>query len=87
MTLAIRRRLTDPERRVLSRLSIETVVGQTGASWEEAVAALEQFADEGKVEIVGDNIDTWLVVAGKPIVHISREDLALAALDEAEGDR
>jgi hypothetical protein len=38
--LLIDRPLTDPERSLLCRLAIETVIEQAGATWEEAVAAL-----------------------------------------------
>lgn len=84
-SLAIRRRLTDPERSLLCRLAIETVVDQTGATWEEAVAALEYFAGRGEAISRGDFVDAYLEIAGRVLVHITRQDLALAALELEEG--
>jgi hypothetical protein len=79
-TLPIRRRLTDPERSLLAYLAVWVVVEQTGATKRQAVDALEQFAERGETVIEGDDYDVYLKVAGRVLVHISREDLAFTAL-------
>ena len=82
MTTAIwvDRPLTDPERSLLAWLAVHVVTSQTGATEEQAADALETFAERGEVIIRGDACDTFLEVAGRVLVHISREDLAFTAL-------
>ena len=50
-TPKINRPLTDDERGLILRLAIESVAHQTGATAEQAAAALDDLAAEGQVEI------------------------------------
>jgi hypothetical protein len=82
--LLIDRRLTDPERELLCRLAIETVVEQTSLDWKTARATLGDCAERGEVVVHGDAVDVRLEVAGWPLVRCTREWLAFTALAECD---
>lgn len=71
----IERHLTDAERAVMCQLSIEVVARQTGR--DRATVAEE--LDEMDLQLHGDAANAYLDADGVTLVHISREDLALAA--------
>ena len=71
----INRPLTDAERTVLCQLAIETVAHQTGRDRETVADELDAMT----IFAHGDAHDAYLDADGKTLVHITREDLALAA--------
>lgn len=71
----INRHLTDQERTVMRQLAIATVAEQTGRDRETVATEL----DEMDIRLRGDAHDAYLDADGKTLVHITREDLALAA--------
>lgn len=71
----INRPLTDRERNVMCQLAIESVAQQTGRDRETVADEL----DEMELRLRADTRDAYLVADGKTLVHITREDLALAA--------
>ena len=80
-------RLTDGERSLLMRLAIENLCRQfPGATREDAAAALDHFAAEGKSHIVGDQHDVYLVVNDQVHIHCERDWLRWAAF-QAERQR
>jgi hypothetical protein len=64
--------LTDAERLLLLYLGIRTVAAQAGCTPEDAAAALDHFAAQGRSFITGDRFDVYLEVAGHVIVHAER---------------
>jgi hypothetical protein len=81
-------RLTDRERSLLMRLAIENLCRQfPGATREDAAAALDHFAAEGKSHIVGDQHDVYVVVNDQVHIHAARDWLRWAAFQvERQGD-
>lgn len=79
MTTPINRPLTDAERSLINALAIRVVAEQGGTTPETAAAALDAFTADGEVFLQGDATDVHLVVAGSPIVHVTREWLAFHA--------
>ncbi|QZT62127.1 hypothetical protein [Mycolicibacterium austroafricanum] len=73
--IEINRPLTDAERNVMYQLAIEAVAVQTGRD-REAVA---DELDAMDLRLRGDARDAYLDADGVTLVHITREDLALAA--------
>jgi hypothetical protein len=71
----INRPLTDTERDVLCQLAIESVARQMGRDPESVAGEL----DEMDIRVHGDARDAYLTADGKTLVHITRQDLALAA--------
>lgn len=71
----INRPLTDPERTVMCQLAIATVAEQTGKDRETVADELDAMT----IVVHGDNRNAYLTADGKTLVHITREDLALAA--------
>ncbi|WP_210687513.1 hypothetical protein [Mycolicibacterium sp. GESEQ-9] len=79
MTTPINRPLTDAERSLINALAIRVVAEQGGTDLETAAAALDTFTEEGQAFLQGNATDVHLVVAGNPIVHVTREWLAFHA--------
>lgn len=71
----INRPLTDAERNVMNQLAIASVARQTGRDPESVADEL----DEMTIRLHGDSKHAYLTADGKTLVHITREDLALAA--------
>lgn len=71
----VNRQLTDAERTAMCQVAIEVVAKQTGR--DRATVADE--LDEMDLRLHGDAVDAYLDADGVTLVHISREDLALAA--------
>jgi hypothetical protein len=71
----INRPLTDTERTLLCQLAIETVAHQTGRNRETVADELDTMT----ITVHGDAHDAYLQADGTTLVHITREDLALAA--------
>jgi len=71
----IERHLTDAERNVMYQLAVEVVARQTGRGRESVADEL----DEMDLQLHGDATNAYLDADGVTLVHISREDLALAA--------
>ena len=80
--------LTDRERSLLLRLAIENLCRQfPGAAREDAAAALDHFAAEGKSHIVGDQHDVYVVVNDQVHIQAERDWLRWAAFQaERQGD-
>jgi hypothetical protein len=79
VTVLIDRRLTDPERDLLAYLAVRTIVEQTGFEWKAVCRTLGDCAERGEVVIHGDAVDVHLEVAGRPLVHCTREWLSFYA--------
>ncbi|WP_319454252.1 MULTISPECIES: hypothetical protein [unclassified Mycobacterium] len=71
----INRPLTDQERTLMCQLAIATVVEQTGKDRETVADELDAMT----IVVHGDDRNAYLDADGKTLVHITREDLALAA--------
>lgn len=71
----INRHLTDAERTVMCQLAIEVVARQTGHDRESVADELDAM----DLRLHGDATSAYLDADGVTLVHISREDLALAA--------
>lgn len=81
------RRLDQAEKDLLAWLTVHTVVEQTGCTWEDAAAALAEFADEGQAVMRGDGLDAYVEIAGHTLIHCERDWLAFNAhADEWEQD-
>ena len=77
--VAIDRPLTDPERYLLLHLAAKAVAEQAGCSIDRAGDALYRAAEGGKLTFIGDASVVDVVVAGKTLVHCTREWLAWTA--------
>jgi hypothetical protein len=72
--------LTDRERGLLLRLAIENLRRQfPGATEQDCAWALDQFAEQGRVNTVGDQQDVYLVVNDQVHIHCARDWLRWAA--------
>ena len=72
--------LTDRERSLLMRLAIHNLCRQfPGATEQDAAAALDHFAEQGKSHIVGDQDDVYVVVNDQVHIHAARDWLRWAA--------
>jgi len=67
----IDRRLTDEERHLLAHLAAAVLSQQARCTIEVAAAVLAQFADEGKIRVIGDAVECDLEVNGKVMVHVT----------------
>jgi len=66
--------LTDRERSLLARLAIHNLQRQfPGATEEDSAWALDQFAEQGKSHIVGDQQDVYMVVNDQVHIHCARD--------------
>ena len=73
-------RLTDRERSLLMRLAVDNLCRQfPGCTEEDAAAALDHFAEQGKSHIVGDRRDVYLMVNDQVHIHAERDWLRWAA--------
>jgi hypothetical protein len=79
MTAAINRPLDEQEKSLLCWLAVQTVAMQTGRGEQDAADALDTLAGEGEAVTKADARDAFLVAAGHPLVHITREALAFYA--------
>jgi hypothetical protein len=82
--------LTDRERDLLAHLLTMTVQTQLkpARSYERVSDALAAIADDGQVELRGDDQDVYVLVAGRVIVHAARDWLKWMAFQvERHGDR
>jgi hypothetical protein len=73
------RGLTDPERALLAELAVDTIARQVPHDPETVRSVLDELAQEGRVALVGDERDVYVVVAGCQIVHAARDWLRWAA--------
>ena len=80
--------LTDRERSLLLRLAVHNLCRQfPGCTEQDAAAALDHFAAEGKSHIVGDQRDVYVVVNDQVHIHAARDWLRWAAFQtERQGD-
>ncbi len=76
----INRPLTEAERELLLRLTIVSVAEQTGANKKEAADALDQFADAGRVSMIGDSEHVHVEVCGHTLVTAARDWLAFTVI-------
>jgi hypothetical protein len=80
----VRRPPNDDEISLLCYLAIGVIANQVGGGEEACQAArdvLGDFADEGRVGVDWTATDCWLVAAGNPLVHATREWLTLTAIN------
>ena len=73
--IEINRPLTDAERTVMNQLAVASVARQTGRDRESVADEL----DEMTIRVHGNAKHAYLTADGTTLVHITREDLALAA--------
>lgn len=71
----INRGLTDAERTLMCQLAIEVVAQQTHRDRKSVADELDAMT----IVVHGDTRDAYLDADGTTLVHITREDLALAA--------
>jgi hypothetical protein len=71
--------LTDAERAVLLQLAVVNVAALHGISREAAADQLDRAAERGEVLLVGDADHVTVIVAGRELVAINREDLRRTA--------
>jgi hypothetical protein len=64
---------------MLCRLAVYVVASQSGADERQAADALEHFAERGEASYKADAWQACLIVAGKVIVHTTREWLTFHA--------
>lgn len=76
----IDRPLTDTERNIMLRAAVEVVAKRAGISDDAAAATLDDIAGRDEVRLSVDEYDARVVVSGFSIAHMTREDLAFAAL-------
>jgi hypothetical protein len=79
MSAPINRHLTDAERQKMWDLAVTVVMHQTGANADDAEDRLNAYAAAGTLHLRGTATDAYLTVEDTTLVHISREDLALAS--------
>ena len=77
--VAVRRYLTDQERDLLAFLTTRTLGHELGWTDERAAEALEELASRGEVIYRGDELDAYVAVGGRDIVHCTREWLSFIA--------
>ena len=71
--------MTDAEKGLLAWLAVRTVAIQTGASARKPPPNALETSPRRRAELRGDSHDAYVVVAGHPLVHITREALAFYA--------
>jgi hypothetical protein len=72
--------LTDPYRDFLAHLTVVTLLPQMqelkpdrGYTYDRMADALGELADDGEVELFGDQQDVYVVIHGEVIVHAARD--------------
>jgi hypothetical protein len=67
--------LTDRERDLLAHLTVLTIQRQLKPerSYERVSNALAAIADDGQVILRGDDLDVYVLICGRVIVHAARD--------------
>ena len=80
--VAINRPITDEERTLMAHLAAAVIAKQTNTTIEIAADALKNY--EGEIHLSGNNIDCYMTLDGKVLVHVTREFLAFYASNPDE---
>jgi hypothetical protein len=76
--------LTTIERDLLAHLTVLTIQSQLKTPWrhsyDRVADALGEIANDGEVDLVGNDRDVWVYIRGRVIVHAARDWLRWQAL-------
>lgn len=81
---AIKRRLTDDERDLLAELLAQGIAEQCRITTKAAADQLADLADKGQIVMRGDDLDVYIDVCGKTLLHVERDWLAFYAHNQNE---